>query len=356
MKILVLAGSYPSDQHPAAGAFVREQARAIAARHEVVVACQGRADAEEERDGLRVLRLGRRASRIPSVRAHRERQALRRALERLARDGFRPDIVHAHFYYVGVWAVQAGRGVPVVLSEHSSGFPRGLVTGGRARTASVALHGAAVVCPVSEYLRDSIRAAGFDVPMRVVPNPIDAAAFRPAGPRSPGSPPTVVTVAALNPLKGIDALIEAVAAAGARLVVVGDGEQRAGLEAQAAERHARVEFRGELAKPDVARTLADSDLFCLPSLGETHGVAFIEAAASGLPVLGTRVGGVPEIVGPGDGELVAAGDQEALTAALTRMLGALDTYDREAIRARAVERFGYPRIADLWDEVYAGVS
>ena len=212
-------------------------------------------------------------------------------------------MIHAHFYYVAYWALPAARerGIPLVVSEHSSAFPRGLVTGDERRVASAALGGAALVCPVSEFLRDSIRAGGFDVPMRVVPNPIDVDAFGRRDGRPPGSPPVVVTVAGLTALKGIESLIDAVARTDARLVVVGDGEQRQALEARAAERGIaeRVDFRGELPKPAVARALEEADLFCLPSLGETHGVAFVEAIAAGLPVLGTRVGGLPETVTAG---------------------------------------------------------
>jgi glycosyltransferase involved in cell wall biosynthesis len=359
MKVVVCAGAYPSDEHPAAGAFVLEQARAVAQRHDVVVVCQdgpGAEDAivDEERGGLRTIRLRHRSPRltfVPGVRARPYRRGIRAALDRL---GFVPDLLHAHYFYVGIWAVEAGRerGIPVVLSEHSSAFPAGSVTGGRHRTASVALRGAALVCPVSEYLAESIHAAGFDVAMRVVPNPVDAAAFGPPAPRAPG-PPVVVTVANLTPLKGIEALIDAVAATDARLIVVGDGERRAALERRAAPLGDRVEFRGEVPRTEVARALAEAQLFCLPSLAETHGVAFVEALASGLPVLGTPVGGVPEIVGPGDGELVERND---LAEGLQRMLASLERYDRAAIRERAVRRFGYDAVAALWDEVYAAAT
>lgn len=359
MKVVVCAGAYPSDAHPAAGTFVLEQARAVARRHDVVVVVQDGPGAEEgiveeERGGLRTIRLRHRAPRlafVPGVRARPYRHGLRAALDRL---GFVPDVLHAHYFYVGIWAVQVGlaRRIPVVLSEHSSAFPAGRVTGGRRRTAAVALRDATLVCPVSEYLRASIQAAGFDVRMRVVPNPVDDDAFGPPAPRATG-PPVVVTVANLTPLKGIEALIDAVGETEARLVVVGDGERRAALERQAAPLGDRVEFRGEVPRPEVARALAEADLFCLPSLAETHGVAFIEALASGLPVLGTRVGGVPEIVGPGDGELVPPGD---LVEALQRVLGSLGKYDRAAIRARAARRFGYDAVGGLWDEVYASVT
>jgi L-malate glycosyltransferase len=366
MRIVVLAWRYPSDEHPARGAFVREQARAVAGRHDVVVVCHDGPDlrlrrpfaiAEERRDGLRTLRLRHRPSplaALPRLRGLNYRRALRAALDRLER----PDVIHAHFFYVGAYGVRLGRerGIPVVLSEHSSAFPGGTVTGGLRRAAEVALGGAALVCPVSEHLREAIRASGFDVPMRVVPNPIDAAAFAPPARRPPGSPPVVVAVAGLTALKGIDALIDAIAATDARLVVVGDGEQRAALEAHAARRAVPAEFRGEVPKAGVARALAEADLFALPSLGETHGVAFVEAIASGLPVLGTRVGGVPEIVGPDDGELVPPGDPAALAAALRRMLESLDRYDRAAIRERALRRFGYEPVADLWDAVYRSVA
>src|SRR4051812_34983699 len=110
MKVVVYAGAYPSDAHPAAGAVVLRQGAAVAAHHDVAVICNdGPADdtgiTEEERGGLRTLRLRHRASRaafFPGVRARPYRHGIRAALDRL---GFVPDVLHAHYFYNAIWAV-----------------------------------------------------------------------------------------------------------------------------------------------------------------------------------------------------------------------------------------------------------
>lgn len=124
-----------------------------------------------------------------------------------------------------------------------------------------------------------------------------------------------------------------------RLVMVGDGPKRADLA-----RHAcagRVDFRGFLQPRDVARMLAASDVFALPSRFETWGAAACEAMAAGLPaVLSDSVGSAPDLVGGLDaGAIVPANDAAALADALARLLAAPDRRTRlfHAARRRSIE-------------------
>ncbi|MDQ3747284.1 MAG: glycosyltransferase, partial [Acidobacteriota bacterium] len=107
----------------------------------------------------------------------------------------------------------------------------------------------------------------------------------------------------------------------ARLVLVGEGPERAALERLAAELGigGRVVFAGQTS--DVAPFYAAADLFALPSHSEGSPYALLEAMAAGVPVVATRVGGVPEIVSDGESALVVAPrDDEALAGALARLL------------------------------------
>ncbi|MFN8196952.1 MAG: glycosyltransferase [Nakamurella multipartita] len=88
----------------------------------------------------------------------------------------------------------------------------------------------------------------------------------------------------------------------------------------------RIRFRGPLTGPDLAAAYAHADLLVLPSRAETYGMVIGDALARAIPVLATRVGGVPEALGAGDGSgrpgmLVAADDPAALAAALRDWLG-----------------------------------
>jgi glycosyltransferase involved in cell wall biosynthesis len=137
----------------------------------------------------------------------------------------------------------------------------------------------------------------------------------------------IVTVGSLEqPYKGVDVLIKAVAkciAAGRdiRLTIVGEGRYRASLEELARQLgiNDSVRLTGQLTSADAVRSvLDDSDLFVLASRTEGLPRAMIEAMARGLPCIGTRVGGIPELLEPN--ELVAPNDADALACKITETL------------------------------------
>lgn len=152
---------------------------------------------------------------------------------------------------------------------------------------------------VSGWLADQLVARGFEG--RVLPAPVDAGIPRgpSAGCRRWG------LVARATPLKGGDRFLRLVAAAGVEGVILGDGPERPAWERLAREVGARAQFLGEVPReqvPDVLRTLDLAVL--LPRTdgeggAEGLGLALLEAAAVGVPVVGCRTGGVPEAVGPG---------------------------------------------------------
>jgi glycosyltransferase involved in cell wall biosynthesis len=163
----------------------------------------------------------------------------------------------------------------------------------------------------------------------------------------------------LVPIKRVDVLLDAVAAARAQgapvvLVVVGGGECEQALraQAQAARIAGAVRFVGYRA--DIASVLAAGDLAVLSSANEGTPVALIEAAAAGLPLVATDVGGVRDVVVDGTGELVAAGDAAALGAAVAAL--AADPERRRAAGAAAREhvlaRYGAARLIAEVDALY----
>ncbi|MCS6860268.1 MAG: glycosyltransferase family 4 protein [Abditibacteriales bacterium] len=144
----------------------------------------------------------------------------------------------------------------------------------------------------------------------------------------------------------------------AHFVVVGDGELRPALQEEAASLRDRVHFLGW--RRDLPVIYADSDVVVLTSVNEGTPVALIEAMASGVPVVATRVGGVPDIVRDGEtGIVVEPNDADALTAAVRGLLR--DAAQREKLGAAGRpfvrERFDQGRLlADvtrLYDELLA---
>ena len=141
----------------------------------------------------------------------------------------------------------------------------------------------------------------------------------------------VLFVGHLVPIKALDVLLKAwalladdpAAPAATRLVLVGEGAERAALERQARELGVadRVSFLGPLPQPVVADWIAAADLLCLPSHAEGSPNVIVEALASGTPVVASRVGGIPDLVDDGtNGLLVAPGDPAALATTLASAL------------------------------------
>ncbi|RBO53186.1 colanic acid biosynthesis glycosyltransferase WcaL [Rhodovulum sp. BSW8] len=135
-------------------------------------------------------------------------------------------------------------------------------------------------------------------------------------------------VGRLAAVKGVPLLLEAMARLraehpGARLTLIGDGPERARIEAEAARLGLgdRVVFAGYRSQDEVAGALARSDLFVLPSFAEGVPVVLMEAMAAGLPVIATRIAGIPELVEDGvSGRVVDPGSAAALTAAIGAVL------------------------------------
>jgi glycosyltransferase involved in cell wall biosynthesis len=194
-----------------------------------------------------------------------------------------------------------------------------------------------VICP-SEYLRRLVVSFGVDPDgVSVLPNPVPPPHEQPPREalraRFGMDGPTLAFAGRLGPQKALDVGIAAVAAAdGVSLVVAGDGEDRARLEASAGP---RVRFLGSLPRTEVSELFAAADGSLLSSSWENFPHALVEALAVGTPVIATRVGGVPEVVDDGvNGLLVEPGDVEGLAAAIRRFFA--DAELRERLRAGSV--------------------
>jgi len=198
----------------------------------------------------------------------------------------------------------------------------------------------------------------------VTPFGVDLDAFVPAEDRPAGGL-VLGTVKSLAPTYGIDLLLQAFAGlcadpqvpADCRLLVVGDGPQRAELAALA-ERlgiAARTEFAGAVAHAEVPAWLRRLDVYAAPSRAESFGVAVIEASACGRPVVVSDAGGLPEVVRDGEtGRIVPVGDVAALQAALKAL--ALDAPLRARLgrqgRAFVAREYAWPACLERMEDAY----
>jgi len=279
------------------------------------------------------------------------------------------DIVHAYGFYPIVFAVPVARlaGAQVVLASiRDNGDPWTRAQRLVQMCASRMAHGVLVNATA---VRDRLSAGGHARRgITVIRNGVDLDQFAPRPPDEalrqslglPASAPLVVAVSRLNPMKGMDDYLQALALlAGryseARFVIVGDGASRRELEEQArrlglAE---RLVFTGT--RLDIAAILSQAAVSVVPSLSEGLSNVVLESMASGVPVVATRVGGTPEVLEDGvSGFLVPPCNAPALAAAIERLLGDTSMARRmgDAGRARAVSRFSMPSMVHQTESLY----
>ena len=291
---------------------------------------------------------------------------------------FRPLIVHTHLSKAGALGRLAARAAGVPLVVHTfhgnvlSGYFDPVRTGTFLRIERALARITDKVIAISPGQADEIARRGIarGDKVAVIPLGLDLTPFLGAVPGRLRAEldigpdvPIVALVARLVPIKGVDLFLGAAARVlrfgrTAVFVVVGDGEERTRLEAEARARGLTTSVRFLGWRADLPKIYADADIVALTSHNEGTPVSLIEALAAGRAVVGTSVGGVPDLLdGATRGLLVPPGDEEALARAIVRLL---DTPSLRASLGRAGRGYVFPEldIATLigrMDNLYRGL-
>jgi len=373
LKILFIAGWYPTKQCPVGGVFVKEHAKAAAIYNDITVlyaeasiSLQGkRCDISDVvEDGIRTIRIRYPKTRIPKTHTLIYVWHILRAFRKLLKDGWRPDIIHAHVYSAGEPALIIGKlfRIPVVVTEHFTNFATHSLTPRQEKKARFAMSRAEVILPVSEDLKESIcNYYGIKNRFRVIPNVVNTRVFFPSGFRSKNinhdRKKRMLCVCILTPRKGIDYLLESLSQLKEKrqdfvLDIVGDGPNRKAYEELVRNLGLSdtVTFHGR--QPEVANFMRRCDFFVLPSLYENFGVVYIEAMACGKPVIGTNAGGPKEIISEETGILVPPKDTNALAEAIDCMLDHYQNYSPHEISQYVKERYSYEAVGKKLDSIY----
>ncbi|MGY4320280.1 glycosyltransferase family 4 protein [Bradyrhizobium sp. JR3.5] len=310
-----------------------------------------------------------------------------------ALDRFRPDIVHVHNFFPllspAVFDVCRQQRVPAVVTLHNyrtictGGMLlrdgrichkcldrghlwgvahrcyRGSLPGSLASAHMIARHqrrgtwtrpGLRLIA-LTQFARTLFTQAGFDAGrIDVKPNFMaDPGAPDPAMPRT-----GLLYVGRLSREKGVGVLLDAVAGTGMPLRIVGEGPERAALEARAP---ANVRFLGALSRADVLREMASARALVVPSLWyEGFPMVVVEAFAQGTPVIASEIGGLAEVVSAGKtGALVPPGDTAGLRQRIVELLGAPDlaTAWGQAARTAYLDRYAPDENLRLLEAIYA---
>ena len=260
------------------------------------------------------------------------------------------DIIHAHYAVPHAAGAYLAR---QILASHGAAVPKVVTTlhgtditlvgadPSYRETVAFCIEQSDGVTAVSESLRDdTYRHLRLTSPIVVVPNFLDCGRYTPMPDpalRARHCPPDrydslLLHVSNFRPVKRLDAVVDVFRRVRqqrrAKIVLVGDGPERGRVEALAREAGIaeHVEILGEL--DDVRGLLSVADAFLLPSAQESFGLAALEAMACGVPVVASRVGGLPEVITDGlTGYLRDPDDHEGMAAAV------LDLLDDPSLRA-----------------------
>lgn len=192
-----------------------------------------------------------------------------------------------------------------------------------------------------------------DSKIRVVPNYVDTELFRPM-PKVEKEPRLVCFVGRLSPQKNVGALLEACRGLeGVRLLVIGDGELRDVLRDKAEALNLAVEFHRSIPNKELSLYLNRAQAFVLPSNYEGCPKTLLEAMACELPVVGTDVEGIRDIISHGENGILCDTSPESIRSAIASVLDDADSAERLAKKARqyVLERHSVERIVQMELEI-----
>ena len=384
MRILILAGWYPTQGNPMKGIFVQEQALALAKAGLSVAVFSlfdeaikpGEMKVENEQSVLvfRANTLGLQNRYLARVVSYFT--ALHRLGEVVKR--FRPDLIHVHVGYpAGLVAYLFTRyhKIPYIITEHMSYLQDYVAKWQHRILLKLAFEQAAFILPVSQALAQQIKSFGWNMKIMPVPNVVDTERFTPisSGEQTKhpaiidleGAPKVIQLLFAGNmeetEVKGVQYLLPAfaqvcqeVAPLKLHLDLIGDGVKRPAYEELAKQKgiSSCCTFHGRVDPRDMPELYRKSDFIILPSLKETFGCVLIEALSTGKPVLATNCGGPQGIVNQTVGLLVEPGSIEELVKGMRTMLNTLDQYQSGDIRDYAITHFSGHAVGFMLKEVY----
>lgn len=361
MKVCIIVNEYPPDRLAGTAAATQAIAKFLhAKRYRVFIIVTERAIGSpyvSDDGGIRVFRLP--TGKLPIIRWFCRILKIRRILK-----SSRPVLLHGQAISCGLYALYAGLGlnIPVLTSiqgndlYESSWFQK-------LTEVRWALRGSDKVITVNRELAGMGREL-FGIPdIQVIHNGFsrenripDRKILRDKY-GVDDNERILVCVARLIPSKGIDVLLKSIDGLNiaVKLWVIGDGKEKDKLVRMADRLGIKnqVLFLGSMEHRLVAERMKAADLFVLPSRSEPFGISLLEAMDAGLPIVATRVGGIPEIVSETNGILVPPEDPGALSLALSVLFG--DSVRRDAMSKANIEkasRYQWDMIGEKYVEVY----
>lgn len=370
MKVFVVSKGMPTEKYPLNGIFEFDQAKALArVGAEVtmlVIDFRSRSYKRKygyfiyDKEGIHVVELS-----LPIGIYRRALPALQRLLVKTYKKAVKlygkPDVIHAHFYSIAAIAsvLRKKYDLPFVITEHSSKLNKNIleISGLDVKLAKKAYQNADKIIAVSSALAKNLK-DNFDVAADVIHNIVDVSKFQYTK-RGQKQDFTFISVGNLIKLKRFDLLIAAFAEAfkednSVKLKIVGAGPEKDDLQnlVNQCNMSDRIMFLNEVGRDCLMHIYPESDAFVLASQSETFGVVYIEAMATGLPVIATDCGGPSDFVNERNGYLIPINDKKALVEALKKMRDNAFNFNALEISETSVRNFSPENIGNALSSLY----
>jgi glycosyltransferase involved in cell wall biosynthesis len=379
-KILFLARWYPDRYDPMMGLFIKRHAEVVAGFTDVAVLYLRAAPDKpfgylidqkiENKVVTTIVYYGTNRARHPflakMVAGFMFVIAFSKGYRLLLKTWYKPDIIHVNVLTrLGIFALwlRWRRGIRYVITEHWSrylaitGTYNGLF---RKFFTKLVVRHAEAVSTVSENLAMAMQGHGLhNQHYMVLPNVVDTDEYTP-GVSSGGKKRFIHISCFEDRSKNISGILRAISKLSKlrndfECIMVGEGidlEKMKSLAVELGLKSSEVMFTGLLENQELVDAYQSAEFMVMFSNFENMPVVISESLSCGLPVVASAVGGIPEYINPGNGRLVAAGDETALLDTINYMLDHTSDFDRNQIRQNAVKIFGKNAVANKLQEFY----
>lgn len=373
MYVMIISRGYPTNKYKMNGIFELDQAKALAkAGSKVVLAAVDVRSIRRWRkwglerheiDGVIVYVINIPGGILPKVILHKVTSIGISFLYKLIlKELGKPEVLHVHFTDLGYAALtlKQNTDVPFIITEHSSLINKPVIENQLFNTAKAVYEQADAVVAVSPALANVIKNK-FNIKSIYIPNIVDTNLFKYT------IKPTSITfnfvsIGNLIIGKRMDLTIEAFYIAfrdlsDVTLTIFGEGDERIKIEGIIRKYHLenKVFLMGMCSREVIKEKLKTSDCFVLASQSETFGVAYIEALASGVPVIATKCGGPEVFVNEENGCMISVDNLDELVSAMKYMYKNIKAFDGEKISFEIQLKFSPECVSTKLLELYNDV-
>ncbi|MGN0032505.1 MAG: glycosyltransferase [Candidatus Limimorpha sp.] len=366
--IIFIARWYPNRYDPMLGLFVQRHAEAAALYNDISVIYAHSDDnisvkydiCQDKINGIDTVKIYFKKHKSKIISLIRYFRACQLGFKRLRK----PDIIHVNILtrcgIIALWR-KITKGTPYIITEHWSRYLPGNDFSGiiRKRITKTVVKNASAVTTVTELLAKAMQSHGLrNSNYTVVPNVVDTDTFKPEPHHN--TIPKIIHISCFeNKSKNITSLIDALQILEKenirfRCILIGDGIDFQYIKDYSKKIRDResIVFTGILEGETIANELASGDFLVLSSNYETQGVVILEAFACGIPVVATKVGGIPEIVNDSNGILVSPNAPEELAQAIKTMIVRHKDYNPLALRENIEKVYSPSRIGEAFASIY----